>query len=145
MFNFLRVEGCRSIPVLFQVILPHLVRVYRVINSVFKDYYCISMRSKFPCCICGKKSSNSGFINPVHAKIVSAGLVTRNKSVLVCKPLVCKLKLKILLTTLKEVCFFLLITLEYSKNSTCISRTETSTAWSFSTKAKTKFLSHYIW
>ena len=38
-----------------KVILPHLV--------FFKDYYCISMRSKFGCRICRKKSSNSGFDN----------------------------------------------------------------------------------
>ena len=50
------------------VILPRLVRVYRFINSLFKDLYCISMRSKYPCRICGKKSSNSEFINPGSSK-----------------------------------------------------------------------------
>ena len=53
----------------------------------------------------------------VQAKIASAGLVTRDKSVRVCKQLVYKLRPKNLLTTLKKVCifqrFFELVSLVY--------------------------------
>lgn len=29
-----------------------------------RTIYCSSMRSVFPCCVCGKKSANTGFVNP---------------------------------------------------------------------------------